>query len=171
LELRSQTRLSRATGAMGTEAALALQRERGVSAAWLATPGGSRAELEKRRAETDAAVAELVAQSETIRQAPARASERLDALLGSLDRLEYYRQQVDRPTDITAEQALDQYSSIIDEQIHAFDELSQVDDGDLTSRAAPLVALEHAAELTAREDALLTLAWPSGRLDEEEWAA
>ncbi|MBT2409397.1 sensor histidine kinase, partial [Streptomyces sp. ISL-12] len=171
LELRSQTRLSQATGAMGTEAALALQRERGVSAAWLATPGGSRAELEARRKETDAAVAELVGQTDTIRQASARVSERLYAVLGSLGSLEYYRDQVDDPTDITPEQALDQYSSIVDEQIHAFQELSQVDDGDLTSQAGPLVALEHAAELTSQEDALLTLAWPSGQLDEAEWAA
>jgi signal transduction histidine kinase len=171
LELRSQTQLSRATGAMGTDATLALQRERGVSATWLATPGGSRKELAARREETDAAVAELVGQSDAIRRAPARVSERLYAVLGSLGSLEYYRDQVDAPTDITPDQALDQYSSIVDEQIHAFQELSQVDDGDLTSQAGPLVALEHAAELTSQEDARLTLAWPAGRLDEAEWTA
>ncbi|MGP2440422.1 sensor histidine kinase [Streptomyces sp. JW3] len=171
LELRSQTQLSRATGAMGTDATLALQRERGVSATWLATPGGSRKELAARRKETDAAVAELVGQSDAIHRAPARVSERLYAVLGSLGSLEYYRDQVDAPTDITPDQALDQYSSIVDEQIHAFQELSQVDDGDLTSQAGPLVALEHAAELTSQEDARLTLAWPAGRLDEAEWTA
>ncbi|MFE0946227.1 sensor histidine kinase [Streptomyces mutabilis] len=170
LRLRAQTELSRSTGAMGTEAALALQRERSLSAAWLAEPDGSRAALDAQRKRTDAAVAQLVGQSDAIESAPDRISDRLYSVLGSVGSLEYYRNQVDDPSDITPEQALDQYTSIIDEQIHAFQELSQVDDGDLTSRAGPLVALEHAAELTSQEDARLTLSWPSGRMDEKEWA-
>ncbi|MGW1559800.1 nitrate- and nitrite sensing domain-containing protein [Streptomyces sp. NPDC002144] len=170
LRLRSQTQLSRSTGAMGTEATLALQRERSLSAAWLAgDPRGSRAALEAQRKETDEAVAKLVGQSDAIKMAPARISDRLYSVLGSVGSLEYYRGQVDDPTDITAAQALDQYSSIIDDQIHAFQELSQVDDGDLTSQAGPLVALEHAAELVAQEDAQLTQAWPSGRLTDKSW--
>ncbi|WP_320781269.1 nitrate- and nitrite sensing domain-containing protein [Streptomyces sp. CRN 30] len=170
LRLRSQTQLSRATGAMGTDATLALQRERGASAAWLASDGGSRAELAARRKETDRAVAELAGETEAIRQAPDRVRERLYAVLGSVGSLEYYRDQVDDPGDITAVQALDQYTAIVDEQIHAFQELSQVDDGDLTSQAGPLVALEHAAELVSQEDARLTLAWPAGRLGETDWS-
>ncbi|MCD9873102.1 sensor histidine kinase [Streptomyces guryensis] len=170
LRLRGQTELSRSTGAMGTDATLALQRERSLSAAWLAhDPRGSRAALDTQRKETDKAVAKLVGQSDAIRKAPARISDRLYSVLGSVGSLEYYRGQVDNPTDITAAQALDQYSSIIDDQIHAFQELSQVDDGDLTSQAGPLVALEHAAELTSQEDTQLTLAWPNGHLDEKTW--
>ncbi|MGZ3102177.1 sensor histidine kinase [Streptomyces sp. H72] len=170
LRLRAQTELSRSTGAMGTEAALALQKERSLSAAWLAGPGGDRAELDAQRKRSDAAVAQLVGRSETIERAPDRVADRLYSVLGSVGSLEYYRDQVDDPSDITADQALDQYTSIIDEQIHAFEELSQVDDGDLTSQAGPLVALEHAAELVSQEDARLTLAWPSDRMGEEEWA-
>ncbi|MFF0011867.1 nitrate- and nitrite sensing domain-containing protein [Streptomyces sp. NPDC005374] len=169
LRLRSQTELSRSTGAMGTEATLALQGERAASAAWLAGVPGSRAALAVKRAQTDAAVAKLVGRSEEIQQAPGRIADRLYSVLGSVDSLEYYRGQVDHPTDINAAQALDQYTSIIDDQIHAFQQLSQVDDGDLTSQAGPLVALEHAAELTSQEDVQLTLAWPSGRLDEKAW--
>ncbi|MFF4801512.1 nitrate- and nitrite sensing domain-containing protein [Streptomyces sp. NPDC001351] len=170
LRLRGQTELSRSTGAMGTEATLALQRERSLSAAWLAgDPRGSRTALVAQRKETDKAVAKLVGQSDAIKKAPARISDRLYSVLGSVGSLEYYRGQVDDPTDITAAQALDQYSSIIDDQIHAFQELSQVDDGDLTSQAGPLVALEHAAELVAQEDAQLTLAWPAGRLSDKSW--
>ncbi|MET8077958.1 nitrate- and nitrite sensing domain-containing protein [Streptomyces sp. NPDC005303] len=169
LRLRSQTELSRSTGAMGTEATLALQGERAVSAAWLAKVPGSRAALDEKRAATDAAVAKLVQQSEEIQRAPARIADQLYSVLGSVGSLEYYRDQVDHPTDITAEQALDQYTSIVDDQIHAFQQLSQVDDGDLTSQAGPLVALEHAAELTSQEDVALTLAWPSGHLDEKAW--
>jgi signal transduction histidine kinase len=169
LRLRSQTELSRSTGAMGTEATLALQRERGLSAAWLASEPGSRAALDQARRETDKAVAKLVGRSEAIQQAPARVADRLYSVVGSVGSLEYYRGQVDNPTDITAEQALGQYTSIIDDQIHAFQELSQVDDGDLTSQAGPLVALEHAAELVSQEDAQLTLAWPAGYLDEKAW--
>lgn len=169
LRLRSQTELSQSTGAMGTETTLALQGERAVSAAWLAKVPGSQAALDVKRADTDAAVAELVGQSDEIQQAPGRIADKLYSVLGSVGSLEYYRDQVDHPTDITAEQALDQYTSIIDDQIHAFQQLSQVDDGDLTSQAGPLVALEHAAELTSQEDVRLTLAWPSGHLDEKEW--
>lgn len=171
LQLRAQTELSRSTGAMGTEATLALQQERRLSAAWLVSPETSRAALEAQREKTDAAVAKLVGQADAIAEAPARVSERLYSVLGSVGSLEYYRGQVDRPSDITAEQALDQYTSIIDDQIHAFQELSQVDDGDLTSQARPLVSLEHAAELVSQEDARLTLAWPSGELDEPSWSA
>jgi signal transduction histidine kinase len=169
LRLRAQTELSRSTGAMGTDATLALQAERSLSAAWLASPHGSRAALDAQRQKTDAAVAKLVGQSDAIQQAPNRISDRLYSVLGSLGSLEYYRDQVDNPTDITPQQALDQYTSIIDDQIHAFQELSQVDDGDLTSQAGPLVALEHAAELVSQEDAQLTLAWPSGHLDDKAW--
>ncbi|MEU3085079.1 sensor histidine kinase [Streptomyces massasporeus] len=169
LRLRDQTDLSRSTGAMGTDATLALQRERSLSAAWLATPKGSRAALDTQRAETDKAVAKLVGQADAIEKAPSRVSDRLYSVLGSVGSLEYYRDQVDNPTDITPQQALDQYSSIIDDQIHAFQELSQVDDGDLTSQAGPLVGLEHAAELVSREDAQLTLAWPTGHLDDKTW--
>ncbi|MDG9709179.1 sensor histidine kinase [Streptomyces sp. DH10] len=169
LRLRDQTELSRSTGAMGTDATLALQRERSLSAAWLASPHGSRAALDAQREETDAAVAKLVGQADAIEKAPSRVSDRLYSVLGSVGSLEYYRDQVDDPTDITAQQALDQYSSIIDDQIHAFQELSQVDDGDLTSQAGPLIGLEHAAELVSREDAQLTLAWPSGHLDDNAW--
>ncbi|MGI5429383.1 sensor histidine kinase [Streptomyces sp. CA-179760] len=169
LRLRDQTELSRSTGAMGTDATLALQRERSLSAAWLASPQGSRTALDAQREETDKAVAKLVGQADAIEKAPSRISDRLYSVLGSVGSLEYYRDQVDDPTDITPQQALDQYSSIIDDQIHAFQELSQVDDGDLTSQAGPLVALEHAAELVSREDAQLTLAWPSGHLDDKAW--
>ncbi|MDQ1049443.1 nitrate- and nitrite sensing domain-containing protein [Streptomyces sp. V4I2] len=169
LGLRSQTELSRSTGAMGTDATLALQQERGLSAAWLASQPGARAALDRARKETDAAVTQLVGHSDQLRRAPARIADRLYSVVGSVGSLEYYRSQIDDPRDITAEQALDQYTSIIDDQIHAFQELSQVDDGDLTSQAGPLVALEHAAELVSQEDALLTLAWPDGYVDEKTW--
>ncbi|MEU5465027.1 nitrate- and nitrite sensing domain-containing protein [Streptomyces althioticus] len=167
LELRSQTQLSRSTGAMGTHAALDLQRERALTADWLAGPDGSRSALVTQRRATDRSVARLMGQADAIAQAPARISDRLYSVLGSVGSLEYYRGQIDDPRDITAEEALEQYTSVIDDQIHAFQELSQVDDGDLTSQAQPLVALAHAAELVSREDAVLTLAWPSGRLEAE----
>ncbi|MFF5008184.1 nitrate- and nitrite sensing domain-containing protein [Streptomyces phaeochromogenes] len=169
LRLRDQTELSKSTGAMGTDATLALQRERSLSAVLLASPGSSRTALDEQRARTDKAVATLVGQSDAIQRAPERISDRMYSVIASVGSLEYYRGQVDNPTDITPEQALDQYTSIIDDQIHAFQELSQVDDGELTSQAGPLVALEHSAELVSQEDAQLHLAWPSGKLDENAW--
>ncbi|MEU1519355.1 nitrate- and nitrite sensing domain-containing protein [Streptomyces sp. NPDC005811] len=171
LRLRTQTELSRSTGAMGTEATLALQQERSLSAVWLASGGGTaRAALDAQRKRTDTAVAKLVSRADAIQQAPERVRDQLYSVVASVSSLEYYRGQVDRPTGITAAQALDQYTSIIDVQIHAFQELSQVDDGDLTSQAGPLVALEHAAELVSEEDLRLTLAGPSGRMDQKTWS-
>ncbi|WP_020125286.1 nitrate- and nitrite sensing domain-containing protein [Streptomyces sp. 303MFCol5.2] len=171
LRLRAQTELSRSTGAMGTEATLMLQQERSLSAVWLASrPAGSRAALEAQREKTDAAVAKLVARSDDIQQASDRVRDRMYSVVASVGSLEYYRGQVDDPVDITAAQALDQYTSIIDDQIHAFQELSQVDDGDLTSQAGPLIALEHAAELVSEEDLQLTLAGPKQRMDDKTWA-
>ncbi|KUL31107.1 sensor histidine kinase [Streptomyces regalis] len=170
LTLRAQTGLSKSTGAMGTEATLALQQERSYSAVWLASrQEAARTALDAQRRKTDKAVAKLLGQSDEIQQAPARIKDRLYSVVASLSSLEYYRSQVDNPTDITAVQALGQYTSIIDDQIHAFQELSQVDDGDLTSQAGPLVSLEHAAELVSQEDALLTLAGPSGKMDDKTW--
>ncbi|WP_413759381.1 nitrate- and nitrite sensing domain-containing protein [Streptomyces sp. MMBL 11-3] len=167
LRLRDQTGLSRSTGAMGTDATLALQRERSLSAVLLASPGGSRAALDEQRERTDKAIATLVGQSDRIREAPTRIRDRMYSVIASVGSLEYYRGQVDDPTDITPEQALDQYTAIIDDQIHAFQEISQVDDGELTSQAGPLVALEHSAELVSQEDAQLHLVWPAGELDEQ----
>ncbi|MGA5179243.1 sensor histidine kinase [Streptomyces pseudogriseolus] len=169
LELRSQTQLSRSTGAMGMHAALDLQRERALTSDWLSGSDGSRAALQTQRRATDRSVARLMGQADAIAEASPRISDRLYSVLGSVGSLEYYRDQIDNPHDITAEEALEQYTSVIGDQIRAFQELSQVDDGDLTSQAQPLVSLEHAAELMSREDALLTLAWPSGRLDAERW--
>jgi len=169
LRLRAQTELSRSTGAMGTDATLALQQERSLSAAWLASPGGSRTALDQQRKRTDAAVAKLVGQAHAFEKAPSRIGDRMYSIVAAVGSLEYYRSQVNHPTDITAQQALDHYTSIIGDQIHAFQELSQVDDGDLTSQAGPLITLENASELVAQEDTVLGLAWPSGKLDEKSW--
>jgi signal transduction histidine kinase len=170
LRLRDQTQLSRSTGAMGTDATLALQQERSLSAVWLASPKGSRAALDAQREKTDEAVAKLVDRADEIQQAPGRIRDQLYSVVASVGSLEYYRSQVDHPTDISGAQALGQYTSIIDDQIHAFQELSQVDDGDLTSQAGPLIALEHAAELMSQEDAKLTLAGPAGSMDDKTWS-
>src|SRR3954471_17058018 len=87
LRLRGQTELSRSTGAMGTEATLALQRERSLSAAWLADPQGSRAALDAQRKATDKAVDKLVVQTDAINNAPARVSDRLYSVVGSVSSL------------------------------------------------------------------------------------
>lgn len=167
LRLREQTGLSKSTGAMGTDAAIALQRERRLSADLLAGTEGARAALDEQRERTDVAIAKLVGQSDAVREAPSRIGDRVYSVIAAADSLEYYRDQIDNPRDITPQQGLDQYTAIIDQQIFAFQALSQVDNGDLTSQAQPLVILEHAAELVSQEDALLTLAWPTGKLDDE----
>lgn len=170
MRLRSQTDLSKSTGALGTDVTLALQKERRLSAQQLAVPGSAVARLDGQRQQTDAVVRKLVSRAGELKKAPARIRDRIFPVTAAAESLEYYRDQVDNPTDINAQQILAQYTSIIESQISAFQELSQVDDGDLTSEAGPLVSLEHAAELVSQEDAILTLAWPERRLSDAQYA-
>ena len=116
LRLRAQTGLSKSTGAMGTEATLALQRERALSAAYMAAPGSSMTALEEQRGKTDVAVNRLAERADAIEDAPDRIGEQLYSVMAGSGSLEYYRGQVDNPTDITPEQILDQYTEIIDGQ-------------------------------------------------------
>ncbi|MFQ3560386.1 nitrate- and nitrite sensing domain-containing protein [Streptomyces gramineus] len=169
LRLRSQTELSRSTGALGTDAMLALQRERKLSAVRLATPRTPAAALGRQRAATDAAVAKLTARTDIIADAPERGDDALRRLFTSLRGLEHTRHQVDKPGGSSPEGILAHYDRMIDAQIQAFQGLAQVDDGELTSQAAPLFPMEQAAELLAREDARLTVAWPSGHIDGRAW--
>jgi hypothetical protein len=70
LRLRSQTELIRSTGSLGTEAMLALQQERKLSAVELASPRTPAAALDEQRAATDAAVAKLTARTDVFADAP-----------------------------------------------------------------------------------------------------
>jgi signal transduction histidine kinase len=170
LRLRSQTALSRSTGALGTDVTLALQRERRLSAAHLAAPKSSTAELNQARERTDAAVRNLVSTADEVSKAPARISDRMYPVTAAAESLSYYRGQVDNTSVIGADQILQHYTDTIDAQVSAFQELSQVDDGALTAEAALLASLEQATELVSQEDALLTLAQQGGQLSEIEYA-
>jgi signal transduction histidine kinase len=170
LRLRTQTALSKSTGALGTDVTLALQRERRLSAAHLASPRSSATELDRARERSDAAVKNLVSRAGEVKKAPARIRDRMYPVTAAAESLWYYRSQVDKPSAIDADQILQQYTDIIDSQISAFQELSQVDDGALTSEAALLVSLEQGAELISQEDALLTLAQPAGQLSANDYA-
>ncbi|MFF8018600.1 nitrate- and nitrite sensing domain-containing protein [Streptomyces sp. NPDC007929] len=169
LRLRSQTELSRSTGALGTEAMLALQRERKLSALKLASPRTSTAALDEQREATDVAVAKLTARSDLVADAPERTAVSLLTFLNALGDLQATRDRVDDPGSGAREDILTGYDRMVDAQIQAFQNLSQVDDGELTAQASPLFPLEQAAELLAREDARLTLAWPSGHFQESAW--
>ncbi|MFF4983901.1 nitrate- and nitrite sensing domain-containing protein [Streptomyces sp. NPDC001046] len=169
LRLRSQTELSRATGALGTEAMLALQSERKLSAVRLAAPGTSAAALKEQRAATDAAVAKLTARTEAIADAPELTVASLRMARTSLRDLQHTRDRVDKPGGSNPEGILARYDRMVDAQIQAFQNLSLVDDGELTAQASSLFPMEQAAELLAREDARLTLAWPSGHFEEQGW--
>ncbi|MFF6981388.1 nitrate- and nitrite sensing domain-containing protein [Streptomyces sp. NPDC008343] len=171
LQLRSQTELSRSNGALGTDVVLALQRERKLSAVRLASPRTARTALDEQRADTDAAVAKLIAWKNGVADAPARISPLLKAVRTALDGLQFIRDQVDAPGGVAPVEVLARYDSVIDVQIQAFQaRLSQVDEGELTSEADHVFALQQAAELLSREDARLALAWPSGRFDAKGWA-
>jgi hypothetical protein len=168
LRLRDQTELSKSTGAMGTEPRSRCSRSAVCRPycwprpAVPVPPWTSSGSVPTRRSRA----------RQPVRRDPAgpRADQRPDVLghrVGGQPGV--LPGSGGQPHRHHPQQALDQYTSIIDDQIHAFQELSQVDDGDLTSQAGPLVALEHSAELVSQEDAQLHLAWPSGKLDENAW--
>ncbi|MEW2811150.1 nitrate- and nitrite sensing domain-containing protein [Streptomyces massasporeus] len=169
MRLRSQTELSRSTGALGTEAMLALQHERKLSAVKLASPRTPAAALDAQRAATDAAVAKLTARTDAIADAPELTAASLRAARTSLRGLQHTRGRVDEPGGSNPEGILARYDKMVDAQIQAFQKLALVDDGEPTAQASSLFPLEQAAELLAREDARLTLAWPSGHFKERAW--
>ena len=77
LELRSQTQLSRSTGAMGMHAALDLHRERALTSDWLSGSDGSRAALQTQRRATDRSVGRRLGEADAIAEAAPRISDRL----------------------------------------------------------------------------------------------
>ncbi|MFC8093491.1 nitrate- and nitrite sensing domain-containing protein [Streptomyces sp. NPDC057301] len=169
LRLRSQTELIRSTGALGTEAMLALQQERKLSAVKVASPRTPAAALYEQRAATDAAVEKLTARTDVFADAPELTTASLRTALTSLRGLQHTRDQVDEPSGGNPEKILARYDKMVDARIQAFQILTRVDDGELTAQASTLFPLERAMELLAREDARLTLAWPSGHFKEQAW--
>ncbi|MCF2434935.1 nitrate- and nitrite sensing domain-containing protein [Streptomyces thinghirensis] len=109
---------------MGTEAALALQKERGLSAAHLAEPGGDRTELDAQRKKTDEAVAPARRPVRRDRARPPAFPDRLYRYSASGGQPGVLPQPGGRPQRHHLRPGARPVHPIIDEQIHAFQELS-----------------------------------------------
>ncbi|MEU1672303.1 nitrate- and nitrite sensing domain-containing protein [Streptomyces roseifaciens] len=140
-----------------------LQSERAVTAAWwsgMPVPG---ADLRSRRADTDRAVTAFLKSSDPEQVHSDRAKDRLREVARGLADLGAQRERADarhgNPDD-----TVNYYTELIGGTVRCYGDFSHVDDGGLTQETTSLVALLSAAEAVAREDSILALSGPSGRL-------
>ncbi|MFF3863070.1 nitrate- and nitrite sensing domain-containing protein [Streptomyces sp. NPDC002209] len=145
-----------------------LQAERAMTAARWA--GGSVPDegLREQRAATDRAAAEFRRVSGIGDSGGAQPSGQtgghLDEVGVRLDQLTAYRKRADAHSG-SAEQVVGYYTGTVGDIIRAYqDEFSHAEDAELSQESRPAVALYSAAEMVAREDALLALAGPSKEL-------
>ncbi|MFI7522067.1 nitrate- and nitrite sensing domain-containing protein [Micromonospora globbae] len=150
-----------------------LQKERRLSLAYLGGPDAAQLEqlaAERRRTDDYAATfRESVRDWRTEVPASSQLEQRIDELLGDLDRLNETRagvdaRNVDRATTMAA------YVGVIDSIFRVFDALGGLDDPQIAQETAALIDLNRARELLSQEDALLTGALAAGRITAAEQA-
>lgn len=161
--LRKDVVAGRQTGVPLYRLMTALQAERATTAAWWSGMPVSGADLRDRRAGTDRAVAGFLKSSDPGQLHSDRAKDRLRDVTERLADLGAQRERADarhgNPDD-----TVDYYTDVISGTIRCYGDFNHVDDGSLTQETTSLVALFSAAETVAREDAILALAGPSGKL-------
>ncbi|MCA6093799.1 nitrate- and nitrite sensing domain-containing protein [Streptomyces sp. SCA3-4] len=161
--LRKDVAAGRQTGVPLYQLMTTLQSERAVTAAWWSGMPVSGAGLRDRRAATDRAVAVFLKSSDADQLHSDRAKDRLRDVAGRLADLGAQRERTDARHG-SADDTVDYYTDVISGTIRCYGDFNHVDDGGLTQETASLAALFSAAEVVAREDSILALAGPSGRL-------
>ncbi|GHG78940.1 sensor histidine kinase [Streptomyces griseocarneus] len=161
--LRKDVAAGRQTGVPLYQLITKLQSERAITAAWWSGMPVSGADLRGRRADTDRAVAVFLKSSDPDQVHSDRAKERLRDVARRLTDLGAQRERADARHG-SPDDTVDYYTDVISGTIRCFGDLSHVDDGGLTQESTSLVALFSAAEVVAREDSILALAGPSGKL-------
>ncbi|MEV5376617.1 nitrate- and nitrite sensing domain-containing protein [Streptomyces nondiastaticus] len=161
--LRKDVAAGRQTGVPLYQLMTALQAERAITAAWWSGMPVSGAELRGRRAGTDRAVDVFLKSSDPDQLHSDRAKDRLRDVARRLTELGAQRERTDARHG-SPDDTVDFYTDVISGTVRCYGEFNHVDDGGLTQEATSLVALLSAAEVVAREDAILALAGPSGRL-------
>ncbi|MGK5543728.1 nitrate- and nitrite sensing domain-containing protein [Streptomyces sp. URMC 127] len=161
--LRKDVAAGRQTGVPLYQLMTSLQAERAITAAWWAGMPVSGAELHDRRAGTDRAVAVFMKSSDPAQLHSDRAQDRLRDVAGRLAELGAQRERADARHG-SPDRTVDYYTDLISGTIRCYGDFSHVDDGGLTQETTSLVALFSAAEAVAREDSILALAGPSGKL-------
>ncbi|QKW39414.1 nitrate- and nitrite sensing domain-containing protein [Actinomadura sp. NAK00032] len=148
-----------------------LQRERRLTAVWIASPSQRRhEELTTQRTRTDRAAAELEkgARSGTLRRAADDDLERrVDEMLDRLHKLDAQRKTVDART-IARSTALQGYTTTIDSVFRMYDAMGTLDDKGIAKNTGILIELNRSWELLSQEDALVAGVLAVGRVKQDE---
>ncbi|MFE0274812.1 nitrate- and nitrite sensing domain-containing protein [Streptomyces sp. NPDC058992] len=166
LDLRNGSKAGRLLQSPAIKMFYGLQRERALTAVWLADPQASHAALDSQRPLTDAALATMTRMEEALKEAPPRARTSFQPLADALHRfpLPALRTAVDTRS-VEPEQVIDSFSRLIALETKVVGEVSaQVDDGALVSAATPLGFLVNGAEQIGLQDTVLAPALASGTL-------
>ncbi|MFF4947905.1 nitrate- and nitrite sensing domain-containing protein [Streptomyces chattanoogensis] len=141
-----------------------LQAERTMAAARWAGAPVSRADLSRRRAATDRAVAAFRRAADADDD---RSTDQVDRyardVRKQLDDLDAYRERTDARSG-TADGTAGYYTGVIGRIIRTYQQFSNMDDATLTQESRPVVALLAASEVLAHEDTILASAGPAGKL-------
>lgn len=162
-----QDELGDRTGLLSTQIAQGLQAERRLTAELLANPDTPRARLVTERERTDEMVRAFRAGTKNDSKLPREMRDALTELREDLQMLPYVRKLVD-DGDTTQAQAYQFYTSMIRSDLLFHEALGKGNDVGFTHQIRPLTELLWAQEMIAREDALFTRAWTSGRLTRDE---
>ncbi|MEU9977261.1 nitrate- and nitrite sensing domain-containing protein [Streptomyces sp. NPDC051014] len=154
------------------DTARVLQQERRQTLVYLADPraADASAALNRTRAATDTAVAELRrnAGKQSARDGmSADDAERLTAVLDAFEGIGALRHSVEQGT-LSRAQALDLYNRVVDPCYTLLASLGGLDDVEMDKQARALVNVTRARELLSREDALLGSALVVGRISRTE---
>ncbi|MFI0721847.1 nitrate- and nitrite sensing domain-containing protein [Streptomyces sp. NPDC021224] len=140
-----------------------LQAERRFTAIWQAGyTDAARKDLDDARTRTDAAVQDYRRSSPSALDSATRGSAK--ALDDALVFLPERRNSIDGKT-LSSTDAFQYFTSTVSDGISLLNASLRSDDGEFARGAAPTASVAQIAEMLAREDALLSAAAPTGKLD------
>ncbi|WP_312018549.1 nitrate- and nitrite sensing domain-containing protein [Streptomyces sp. I05A-00742] len=161
--LREDVAAGRQTGVPLYQLMLTLQSERAITAAWSAGLPVNAADLRSHRTETDRAVAAFLKSLGIAGVHPDQPEQYLPGVTRRLADLGAQRARADARNG-GLDDTVDYYTDVINETIHIHEDVGHINDGALTQERTSLVALFSAAEVVARENAILAMSGPSGKL-------
>ena len=146
-----------------------LQRERRLTAIWLARPGpGQQAvlnDLKEQRARTDKEAVKLRRGAESRRlriAADDKLEARVDEMLAAIDSLGETRKAIDARV-IAREPAVRAYTTVIASVFRMYEGIGTLDDEDIAESTRNLIQVNQTWEILSQEDALVAGALASGR--------
>ncbi|MBT2365629.1 nitrate- and nitrite sensing domain-containing protein [Streptomyces sp. ISL-10] len=165
IELRDEAERITSAGQPAHDVLSRLQDERRLTAAWQAArTSAARAALDSARSRTDIAVEEFRRTSPAgLDTTPLK--NRAGELNKALDTLSERRTAIDDRT-IGGDDAFAYFTDTVADATELITATTRTDDGSAAHAVAATVSLVHLTEMLSREDATLTGALPSGRVDD-----